>query len=72
MLEDLPNKVKNYIFIKYEDLRDNFKNTLLKIKNKGIKVKENINFPINTNNYKKTKKKYLKRKVHPLLLSLPF
>ena len=52
MLEDLPMKVKNYIFITYEDLNNDFENTLLKIKNKGLKVKENINFPKNTKVYK--------------------
>ena len=30
MLEDLPNKVRNYIFIRYEDLLNDFENTLLK------------------------------------------
>jgi hypothetical protein len=52
MIEDLPNKVKNYIFIKYEDLLNDFDNTLLKIKNKGLTIKENINFPVNSDNYK--------------------
>ena len=63
MLEDLPNKVKNYIFIKYEDLINNFKNTLIKIKNKGLKVKDSIKFPLNTNKYKKFNDRiYLKKK----------
>lgn len=30
-----------------------FKNTLLKIKNKGLNVKQNISFPLNTSVYKK-------------------
>lgn len=47
MIEDLPNKVKNSIFIKYEDLINDLENTLLKIKNKGLLVKEDINFPLN-------------------------
>ena len=51
MLEDLPNKVKNCVFIKYEDLISDFENTLSKIKDKGLKVKENINFSLNTNRY---------------------
>lgn len=55
MLEDLPNKVKNYIFIRYEDLINDFENTLLKIKDKGLKIKKNINFPLNTNAYKNNK-----------------
>ena len=51
MLENLPNIVKNYLFIRYEDLIDDFKKTLFTIKNKGLKVKKNINFPLNTNMY---------------------
>ena len=63
MLEDLPNKVKHYIFIKYEDLLNNFENTLLKIKHKELKVKDNINFPLNTTNYKNNnKQKFVKMK----------
>ena len=38
MLEDLPNKVKNCIFIRYEDLINDFDKTLLKIK--GLEVKK--------------------------------
>lgn len=63
MLEDLPNKVKHCIFIKHEDLINDFENTLIKIKDAGLKVKENINFPINSINYKNDdKKKYIKKK----------
>ena len=43
MLEDLPNKVKNYIFIRYEDLINDFDKTLLKIKDKGLEIKKNVN-----------------------------
>ena len=62
MLEDLQNKVKNYIFIKYEDLINDFDKTLLKIKDKGLEVKKNINFPLNTNNYKNNKNQLFKKK----------
>ena len=63
MLEDLPNKVKNYIFIRYEDLINDFDKTLLKIKDKGLEVKTNINFPLNTNNYKNNKyQKFIPKK----------
>ena len=54
MLEDLPNKVKNCIFIRYEDLINDFEKTLIKIKDMGLEVKKNINFPLNTTFYKKT------------------
>ena len=63
MLEDLPNKVKNCIFIRYEELINDFDKTLLKIKDKGFKVKKNIDFPLNTNNYKNIKNlKFIKKK----------
>jgi len=55
MFENLPKKVKHYIIIKYEDLINDFNNTLIKIKDKGLKVRENINFPSNSNNYKNIK-----------------
>lgn len=68
MLEDLPNKVKNCIFIKYEELINDFDKTLLKIKDKGLEVKKNINFPLNTNNYKNTQKiKFIQKKIVYLL-----
>ena len=65
MMEELPNKVKNYIFIKHEDLLYDFKNTLLKINEKGVKIKDNIKFPINSKTYKlsKTKIYILKKKM---------
>lgn len=53
LLEDLPNKVSNYIFIRHEDLLNDFNNTMNKIKDKGLKIKENINFPLNSKSYKK-------------------
>ena len=62
MLEDLPNKVKNCIFIKYEDLVDDLETTLLKIRDKGLKIKENINFPLNTKIYKKQRNRLFKKK----------
>ena len=47
----LPTLVKNTIIIRYEDLVFNFKETLTKIKNKGLTIKNNIKFPVNTNLY---------------------
>lgn len=62
MLDDLPNKVKNYIFIKYEDLRDNFEETIEKLRNKGLEVKNNINYPVNVSFYKKNRQVEYKKK----------
>ncbi len=52
MKEDLPKKVKHYIFIHYEDLLNNFNKIMNQIKEKGLKVKEGIHFPLNSNLYK--------------------
>ena len=61
LLEDLPNKVKNYIFIKYEDFINNFETTMNLIKNKGLSIKDNIEFPLNTNLYKNTDIPFIKK-----------
>jgi hypothetical protein len=54
LIEDMPKKVKNYIFIRYEDLLNDFENTMLKIKEKGLEVKNPSSFPKNSSNYKKS------------------
>lgn len=41
---EMPLKVKNYIFIKYEDLNDNYENTLNLIKNKFDLIRTNENY----------------------------
>ena len=62
MIENLPKKVKNYIFIRHEDLLHNFEQTMKKIKNKGLNIKNNINFPVNVNKYKNSNNNYVKKK----------
>lgn len=52
MIEELPKKVKHYIFIRYEDLVDNFEQTMCLIRDKGLKVNDDGNFPINSKAYK--------------------
>lgn len=54
LLTELPNKVKNYILIRYEDLINDFNHTLLQIKNTGLNFKENITIPLNSKYYKNT------------------
>ena len=66
MTEDLPSKVKNYMFIRYEDLLDDFENTIMRIKNCGLKLKENIIFPINIKTYKKENKLFIVDDQHPI------
>lgn len=55
LIEDLDKKVKNYILIRYEDLLNNFDETMNKIKDKGLELKNPSNFPLNTSNYKNNK-----------------
>ena len=45
----MPKLVKNFIIIRYEDLVINFHKTLNLIKDKGLKVKKNINYPLHIN-----------------------
>ena len=58
LIEDLPKKVKNYILIRHEDLLNDFRSTMIKIKNKGVSIKNNIKFPVNI--YWDCKKKHTK------------
>lgn len=55
MYEDLPKLVKNYIFIRYEDLVNDFHGTMKKIQNKGLKQK------IHTKKDIEEMKKWMKR-----------
>ena len=52
MVETLPFKVKNFLFIRYEDLTNNFENIMMQIRDKGLRVNNHIKFPLNTDNYK--------------------
>jgi hypothetical protein len=52
LIDDLPNLVKNYCFIRYEDLINDFDSTMNKMKQFGLCIKPNIIFPQNTNQYK--------------------
>lgn len=63
MLEDLPQYVKFYIIIKYEDLVYNFDNTMKKFNTFPLCFKEN--YPINSNiDYKYKNKIFDKKKLH--------
>lgn len=58
-IEDMPHKVKHYIFIKYEDLRDNFIETMNKFKEiKELNIKNLDQFPQNTPYYKTSKRTF--------------
>lgn len=62
LVKDMPNLVKNYLLITYDDLVNNFENTMKKIKNCKLPVKSNIKFPVNISHYKKeTDKIFIKK-----------
>ena len=56
MIETLPKIAKNYIFIRYEDLIENFDKVMNQIKEIGLEPKLNINFPLNSKDYKNNPK----------------
>ena len=64
MIDDLSKKVKNYIFIKYEDLINNFENTMTKIATRGMQVWPGINFPLNHYGYKNGQSEFKKHKLY--------
>ncbi len=56
LIEDMPKLVKHTVFIKYEDLIHDFKNTMDKIQQAGnLQVKSNIQYPLNITTYKAIK-----------------
>ena len=62
LIEDMPKLVKNYISITYEMLINDFENTMKKLFNCGLTIKQNIIFPININyDVKNENKKYEKK-----------
>ena len=62
LIEKMPNLVKNYCLITYDDLVDSFLDVMNKLKNCGLKIKDNINFPLNVNYLKKEKNILFKKK----------
>lgn len=55
LITDMPKKVKNYILIRYEDIRDNYE-TILEYFNIKFNLKKKFNKYIKINTYKGTKK----------------
>jgi hypothetical protein len=52
LIETMPKLVKNYLLITYDELLDNFSGVMEKIKNCGLIVRSNIDFPLNIKYYK--------------------
>lgn len=60
LIETMPTLVKNYCLITYDNLTNNFVNTMNKIKKFNLQIKNNIKFPLNISyNVKNPKKKNL-------------
>ena len=55
LIEKMPTLVTNYCLITYDDLLDNFVDIMNKLKDCGLKVKDDINFPLNVVYFKKDK-----------------
>ena len=62
LIEKMPKLVKSYCLITYDDLVDSFLNVMNKLKNCGLKIKDNINFPLNVNYFRKQKDTLFKKK----------
>jgi len=52
LIEKMPNLVKNYCIIAYDDLLTNFIDIMNKLKDCGLEIKNNIEFPLNITYYK--------------------
>ena len=63
LIETMPKLVKNYCIITYDELLDNFSGVMEKIKNCGLIVRSNIDFPLNIKYYKSNPNKiFIKKK----------
>uniref|UniRef100_A0A6C0E2G5 Sulfotransferase domain-containing protein n=1 Tax=viral metagenome TaxID=1070528 RepID=A0A6C0E2G5_9ZZZZ len=64
LIEKMPKLVNNYCLITYDDLVDNFLDTMNKLKNYGLQIKDSINFPLNVKYYKNHKDcLFIKKKI---------
>ena len=66
LIEKMPNLVKNYCFITYDDLTNNFIDNMNKLRDYGLKIKNNIEFPLNILHYKKSKETLFVKKVNTI------
>lgn len=55
LIEDLPTLVKNYLLITYEDLMNNFIDTMYKISGFHLPIRDYNDFPLNVHYYKHLK-----------------
>ena len=67
LIEKMPKLVKHYCLITHDDLVDSFLDVMNKLKNCGLKIKDNINFPLNIKYFKKEKNILFKKKENTIL-----
>ena len=66
LIEKMPTLVKNYCLITYDDLTNNFIDIMNKLRDSGLKIKNDITFPLNISYYKKNKKKLFVKKTNKI------
>ena len=62
LIEKMPKLVKNYCLITYDDLVDDFVETMYKLKHCGLIIKDDSKFPLNVMYFKTDKNKIFKKK----------
>jgi hypothetical protein len=62
LIEKMPKLVKNYCLITYDELVGNFLSIMHKLRDCNLKIKDNINFPLNVMYFKKEKNITFKKK----------
>ena len=62
LIKKMPHLVKNYTLITHDDLTVNFVHVMKKLKDSGLKIKNNIEFPLNISYYKKIKNSVFTKK----------
>lgn len=66
LIEKMPNLVKSYCLITYNDLTTNFIDIMNKLKDYGLEIKQDIQFPLNISYYKKNKNKKFIKKINEI------
>jgi hypothetical protein len=64
LIEKMPKLVKNYCLITYDELVGNFLSIMHKLRDCNLKIKDNINFPLNVTYFKKEKNIIFKKKTN--------
>ena len=66
LVDKMPHLVKNYCLITYDDLTNNFVDIMGKLRDCGLTVKPNIEFPLNVTYYKQEKNKTFIKKINEI------